>query len=431
MRIAIIGSGIAGLTSAYVLSQAHDVTVLESGDYVGGHTHTHRIERFGRRYDVDSGFIVCNERTYPNFLALLARLGVPTQPTTMSFSVRDERSGLEYNGTDLNRLFAQRRNLVRPSFLRMVIDILRFYRDAPALLDAGDDAVSLGAYLAAGRYSRAFVEQHLIPMGAAVWSADPDRMFEFPARYFVQFFANHGFLTVRDRPQWRVVSGGSQQYVAPLTRRFRDGIRLRAAVRRIERRPDGVRVTAAGSGPERYDAVVLAAHSDQALALLADPSPAEREILGAIPYQRNEAVLHHDARLLPRTRRAWAAWNYHVLPEAPAGAGATVTYNMNLLQGLRSPEPFCVTLNRSAAIDPERVIARVVYHHPVYTPAGVAAQRRWAEISGVRRTYYCGAYWGYGFHEDGVSSGLAVGRQFGLGLDGPLRDWHPAADSAA
>ncbi|MBX3027204.1 FAD-dependent oxidoreductase [bacterium] len=419
MRIAVIGTGISGLVSAALAASAHDLVVFEAGDHVGGHTHTHRIARFGRRYDVDSGFIVFNERTYPNFCRLLQRLGVASHETTMSFSVRDERDGLEYNGTDLNRLFAQRRNLLRPSFLRMVADILRFYREAPRLLDAGDD-LTLGAYLAATGYSRRFIEQHIVPMGAAVWSADPAAIHECPARYFVRFFANHGFLSVRDRPRWRVVSGGSQRYVEPLTRGFRQRIRLACPVSRIERRADGVRVTSA-AGSERFEAVIIATHSDQALRLLADPSPAERAILGAMPYQRNEAVLHHDARLLPRRRRAWAAWNYHLLAATPEAA--TVTYNMNLLQGLESPEPFCVTLNHSAAIDPARVIARMTYHHPTATRASVAAQRRWAEISGVNRTFYCGAYWGYGFHEDGVRSGLAVARQLGLApalaVDGP------------
>ena len=414
MRIAVVGTGIAGLVSAALAARAHEVTVFEAGDYVGGHTHTHRVERFGRVYAVDSGFIVFNERTYPNFIRLLAGLGVASHPTTMSFSVRDERDGLEYNGTDLNRLFAQRRNLLRPSFLRMVAEIVRFYREAPRLLSAGDD-LTLGAYLADAGYSRRFVEQHILPMGAAVWSADPTTLREFPARAFVRFFANHGFLELRDRPRWRVVSGGSQRYIEPLTRGFCDQIRLSCPVRRIERRADGVLVTSAAADRERFDAVIVAAHSDQALAMLADPSAAERAILGAIPYQRNEAVLHHDQRLLPRRRRAWAAWNYHVV-DGPT-VGAAVTYNMNLLQGLESPEPFCVTLNRGDAIDPRRVIARMTYHHPVYTRASIAAQHRWAEISGVNRTYYCGAYWGYGFHEDGVNSGLAVAGQLGIGLD--------------
>jgi predicted NAD/FAD-binding protein len=252
-------------------------------------------------------------------------------------------------------------------------------------------------------------------MGAAVWSAEPARLLDFPARAFVQFFANHGFLQVKDRPQWRVVRGGSHRYVEALVRSYRHRIRLRTPVRAIVRRPDGVRISTRDDDGERFDAVVIATHSDQALALLADPSPAEREILGAIPYQPNEAVLHCDARLLPRRRRAWAAWNAHVLADAPSGAA--VTYNMNILQGLDAPEPFCVTLNRTAGIDPQRVIARMTYAHPIFTAAGLAAQRRWAEISGQRRTHYCGAYWGWGFHEDGVNSGLAVARQFGLEAD--------------
>jgi len=431
VRIAIVGTGVSGLVSAHLLSRAHEVTVFEADERIGGHTHTHRVERFGRVYEVDTGFIVFNHRTYPSFTHLLDRLGVASQPTAMSFSVRDEGSGLEYNGTDLNRLFAQRRNLLRPSFYRMVRDILRFYREAPALLAGPDEGLTLGAYLTCHGYSRAFVEQHLVPMGAAVWSADPRTMLEFPARYLVQFFANHGFLQVNDRPGWRVIRGGSARYVEPLVRGFRDRIRLGAAVRQILRRRDGVRVCATGAEPERFDAVVIAAHSDQALAMLGGAArPAEREILGAITYQPNEAVLHTDARLLPRRRRAWAGWNAHVLAGGPAAA--TVTYNMNLLQGLTSPEPFCVTLNRSAAIDPQKIIARMTYHHPVYTRASVAAQRRWAEVNGVDRTWFCGAYWGYGFHEDGVRSGLAVARAFGLDLDGQVvRDPLPDAGRLA
>ena len=414
MHIAVVGSGIAGLLSAALAARAHEVTVFEAAPRLGGHTHTHRVLRFGGVYAVDSGFIVFNERTYPNFVRLLASLGVASQPTTMSFSVRDERDRLEYNGTDLNRLFVQRRNLLRPAFLRMVRDILRFYREAPALLDAAED-LTLGRYLADAGYSRAFVEQHIVPLGAAVWSADPAVLQEFPARAFVRFFANHGFLRIRDRPPWRVVSGGSQRYLAPLIQPFRDRIRLACPVHRIERRSDGVRISSPVAAAEHFDRVVIATHSDQALRLLADPTPAEREILAAIPYQRNEAVLHHDARLLPSRRRAWAAWNYHLSGDGPAAA--TVTYNMNLLQGLESPEPFCVTLNRTAAIDPRRVIARMVYHHPVYTRATFAAQRRWHEVSGKRRTHYCGAYWGYGFHEDAVNSALAVAGQLGIGLE--------------
>jgi predicted NAD/FAD-binding protein len=419
MRVAVVGSGIAGLLSAALLARAHEVVLFEADERLGGHTHTHRVERFGRVWEIDSGFIVFNERTYPNFIRLLALLGVASQPTTMSFSVRDERDGLEYNGTDLNRLFAQRRNLLRPSFHRMVRDILRFYREAPALLAGTDDGPRLGDWLVQRRYSRQFVEQHLIPLGAAVWSADPRVMLGFPARYLVQFFANHGFLQVNDRPGWRVVRGGSQRYVEVLARDLGARVRLRAPVGEILRRRDGVRLRVVGGEPELFDAVVIATHSDQALAMLGDARPAEREILGAMPYQRNQAVLHTDARLLPRSRRAWAAWNYHVLARPPAAA--TVTYNMNLLQGLDAPQPFCVTLNRTADVDPTAVIARMQYDHPVHTQASVAAQRRWAEINGVERTWFCGAYWGYGFHEDGVRSALAVAACFGLDLEALAR----------
>lgn len=404
MRIAIVGTGIAGLVAAYRLHREHALTVFEANDYVGGHTHTIPVERFGRTYAVDTGFIVFNERTYPRFIALLDELGVASQPTTMSFSVRCEQSGLEYNGANLNALFAQRRNLVRPGFHRMVRDILRFYREAPAFLLAGDHSLTLGDYLARGGYSREFIDWHLLPLGGAVWSTEPSRMREFPAHYLLEFFNRHGFLQVNNRPGWRVVRGGSQRYVTPLIRGFRDRIRLRCPVRSITRTAAGVSIVSADGTAEWFDAVVIAAHSDQALAMLTDPSRAEREILAALRYQQNEAVLHTDARLLPRSRRAWAAWNYH-LPQTVSDV-VTVTYNMNLLQGLQSPEPFCVTLNRSADIDPAAVIARMVYAHPCYDRAAVAAQLRRAEINGVNRTYFCGAYWGFGFHEDGVRSGL-------------------------
>jgi predicted NAD/FAD-binding protein len=423
MRIAVIGSGIAGMVAAHLLAREHEITLFEAGGHVGGHTNTVEVELAGRSYAVDTGFIVFNERTYPNFIRLLDRFGVASRPTTMSFSVKCERSGLEYNGTSLNGLFAQRRNLLRPDFHRMVRDILRFYREARELLDRDDDDLTLGEYLAARRYSRQFVDWHIVPMGAAVWSADPVAMLEFPARSFVRFFDNHGFLQLLDRPAWRVVAGGSHSYIAPLIRSYRDGIRLRTPVRAVRRHPDHVVVSSA-AGAERFDHVVLATHSDQALALLADPSEREREILGAIAYQRNEAVLHTDASVLPRRRRAWAAWNYHLLDRE--GGPVAVTYAMNILQGFDAPEQLCVTLNRDDAIDPARVLRRITYHHPVFTPRSVAAQRRHAEISGLHRTHYCGAYWRHGFHEDGVWSGLAVGRAFGQGIDGPLHGSEPA-----
>lgn len=411
LRIAVVGTGIAGNVVAHRLHAAgHDIAVFEADDHVGGHTHTHRIELDGEAHEVDTGFIVFNERTYPNFVALLDELGVASQPSAMSFSVRHDARGLEYNGTSLNGLFAQRRNLLRPSFLGMLAEILRFHRVAPAWLAQGGDELPLRELLREHRFGGRFVEDYLVPMGAAIWSTDPERMLDFPARFFVRFLHNHGMLTVEDRPVWRVIRGGSARYVEALTAPWRDRIQLNTPVELVRRRPDGVLLQVRGRPPERFDHVFLACHADQALHLLADPSRQEREVLGAIPYQRNEAVLHTDTTLLPRRRRAWAAWNYHVLPGA--GQGVALTYDMNILQGLRSRHSFCVTLNAGDRIDPARVLKRLSYTHPLFTPEGVAAQQRQAEISGVRRTHYCGAWWRYGFHEDGVVSALAALRRF-------------------
>ncbi|MHC5212464.1 MAG: NAD(P)/FAD-dependent oxidoreductase [Planctomycetota bacterium] len=429
MRIAVVGTGISGLVAARLLHPDHELTVLEAASRVGGHTHTHTVVRDGRPLAIDTGFIVYNERTYPAFTRLLEILGVATQPSEMSFSVRDERSGLEWNGTNLDTLFAQRRNLVRPSFWRMLADVARFNREAPSLLDAPDEELSLGDWLSERRYSRAFVEHYIVPMGAAIWSARPDRMLSFPALAFVRFFRNHGMLSLRDRPQWRVVSGGSARYVERLIEPFREAIRTDSAVASIRRHDDHVELTTQAGEHARYDRVILAVHADQALAMLADPSDAEREILRAIPYQENEAVLHTDTSQLPRRRKAWAAWNY-VIP-ADSQERLSVTYDMNILQGLETPETYCVTLNPSAPIDPAAVIARMTYHHPVFDAAGVAAQARHAEIDGTRRTHFCGAWWGYGFHEDGVQSALAVARSFGIeGIEAAARS-RPGAWPAA
>ena len=329
----------------------------------------------------------------------------------MSFSVRCEKSGLEYNGTNLNSLFAQRSNLARPSFLRMVADILRFNRSAPALLGNPADTSSLGEYLAAGGYSRYFVEHYIIPMGAAIWSSRPADMLSFPARFFVEFFANHGFLSVNERPTWRVIQGGSREYVKRLTASFGARIKLSTPVASVQRQPHQVVLRLKDGTVEHFDQVFMACHSDQALKLLADPSPEERDILGAIRYQANAALLHTDVRLMPTRRLAWAAWNYH-LPRAPQER-VTVTYNMNILQSLTAPAQFLLTLNRDEDVDPRKVLGSFVYHHPVYTTQAVAAQARRQEINGARRTYYCGAYWSYGFHEDGVKSALASLEEFG------------------
>jgi predicted NAD/FAD-binding protein len=406
-RIAIVGAGISGLAAARALRPAFDVTVFEAERRPGGHTNTVTVHGEERDHEIDTGFIVYNDRNYPQFERLLGELGVVTQPSTMSFSVSDGR-GFEYCGASPNGLFANRRHLLAPAFHRMIGDLVRFNRAARGLLDGHDD-VSLGDWLDRERFSRVFVERLIVPQASAVWSADPAQLWRFPARFLAEFFDNHGMLSLRGRPRWRAIAGGSRRYVQALVAPWAHRLRLGAPVRAVRREDDHVSVTAVGSAPERFDAVVLAVHADQALAMLADASAREHEILGAFPYQPNEAVLHTDARLLPCRRRAWASWNYHLLDE-PSGR-TTVTYHMNRLQSLRCREQYCVTLNRTAAIDPSRIVKVFQYAHPVYTAAGMAAQARHAEISGVRRTFYCGAYWGWGFHEDGVVSGLRAAAQ--------------------
>jgi uncharacterized protein len=409
MRIAIVGGGVSGLVCAHMLHREHDLVLFEAGDRPGGHANTVRVETETGPHDIDTGFIVFNDRNYPLFERLLDELAVPTQPSQMSFGVSDGM-GFEYNSASPNGLFASRRNIVKPAFGRMIADLVRFNRDARRLL-AGEEDLSLGEWLSRERYSRAFVELLIVPQASAVWSADPAQMWSFPARFLIEFFDNHGMLGFRGRPRWRTIAGGSHNYVRALTRPWRARLRLAAPVTEIYRHTDHVTVSARGHEPERFDAVVIATHSDEALALLGDPSELERELLGAIPYQRNEAVLHCDRSLLPRRRRAWASWNYH-LGESPAGRCA-VTYHMNRLQSLCAEREFCVTLNRTAAIDPEKIIRRIQYAHPVFTHAGVAAQARRHEISGSNRTHYCGAYWGWGFHEDGVRSAQQVARELG------------------
>jgi predicted NAD/FAD-binding protein len=409
MKIAIIGSGVAGNVAAYHLQREHDITVFEAASHVGGHTHTHEIEHEGRRVAVDTGFIVCNDCTYPRFLSLMDELDVELQDSDMSFSVQTA-DGLEYNGTTLNSLFAQRRNLLRPSFYRMIRDILRFNREAPELLAWRSDALTLGEYLDAKGYSPQFVDHYILPMGAAIWSAGTDTLRQFPARYFVRFFHNHGMLSVDDRPQWRTVRGGSTRYVEKLTAGFRDRIRLRTPVESVRRTAAGVFVKPVGGEAERFERVFFACHSDQALRLLADANPTEREVLGAIRYQRNDVLLHTDTSVLPKRRLAWAAWNYHLVDRA--AERVAVTYHMNILQRIQSRTPLLVTLNLSDRIDDARVIRELQYEHPVFTREAVAAQVRHAEINGADRAYFCGAYWGFGFHEDGVASALAALEHF-------------------
>jgi uncharacterized protein len=406
MRIAVIGSGISGMVVASRLHREHDVTVFEAGAHVGGHTNTVDVDWQGRRYAVDTGFIVFNDWTYPRFIALLKELGVEYQNSNMSFALRDERSGLEYNGTSINSLFAQRRNVFSASFLRMIAEILRFNRTSRELLAGADDQITLGEYLERHRYSRAFREQYIVPMGMSIWSASERGMLSFPARFFVEFFDKHGFLNVDRRPVWQAIKGGSREYMKKLAAPLHQRIRLNTRVTGLRRDPNGVTIRSSRGMMERFDHVFIACHSDQALRLLDDASAAERAVLGAFPYQENEAVLHTDESLLPRTPLARAAWNFHLLDarDNRARDRAALTYDMNVLQSLDAPVKFLVTLNRKADIDPAKVIETVTYHHPVYLPAGVAAQKRRGWISGVNRTFYCGAYWRYGFHEDGVVS---------------------------
>jgi len=414
MRIAVIGAGISGMTSAYLLSEDHEVVVYEANDYIGGHTNTVDVSLNGQQYAVDTGFIVFNEKTYPNFVKLLKRLGVGWQNSVMSFSVQCEKTGLEFSPSTLNSLFIQRRNLLRPSFYRMLYDVVRFKRDSEALLGTDDYGLTLAAFLAGKGYSQPFIEHFIIPMGEAVWSADPVKFNEFPALYFAQFFKNHGFLNIKDQPQWLTVKGRSRQYIEPITKPYADQIRLNCPVASVRRQPDCVEIRPQGQPAEKFDQVVIAAHSDQALSMLEDPTDAEQKILGAIPYQENDTVLHCDESLLPSKRAAWASWNYHI-PKEDSGRVA-VTYDMNILQSIGAPEEFCVSLNLDKAIDPAKIHRQYVYHHPVYNPASLTARHSHPEINGLNRTYYAGAYWGYGFHEDGAASAVAVCKHFGKTL---------------
>ena len=403
MRIAVVGTGIAGNTVAYRLRDQHEITVYEASSYVGGHTNTVDVSENGRTIAVDTGFIVFNDRTYPNFIELLDEIGQESQASVMSFSVSSGDARLEYNGSGLNALFAQRRNILRPPFFRMIRDILRFNREALTSLPLEDEGQTVGGYLARHGYSREFMDDYLVPMAAAIWSAEPVAIQDMPLQFLVRFFDNHGLLQLKDRPVWRVIKGGSREYVSKMVSGHRDRIRLETPVRAVVRHASGVEIVTERYGREWYDAVFLACHSDQALALLDQPTAIEQEVLGAIRFQDNEAVLHTDASVLPKRRRAWAAWNYHI-PEDPHRHVA-VTYNMNMLQGLDCDEQYCVTLNNDRQLDPAKVIRRIQYQHPVFSLEAVDAQQRQVELN-TERTYFCGAYWRNGFHEDGVVSAL-------------------------
>lgn len=416
-NIAIIGSGISGLTCAHLLAPHHDVTLFERDERLGGHTHTVDVKVQSGRYAVDTGFIVCNDRNYPHFLKLMGKLGIKLKKSSMSFGVRVEQKDLEYNGTSLNALFCQRRNLINPSFYRMIFDILRFNREATKhyleTKDDQDESKTLESYLKENNYSEEFMETYIMPMGAAIWSCSREEMRRFPLAFFVRFFHHHGLLTIDERPQWYVLEGGSRSYIEPLTENFKDRIRLGSPVTSLRRLPHGVAITVKGK-EETFDEVICASHADETLSLMSDASEIEKEILNGFDYRPNDILLHTDNSILPKKPLAHASWNYF-LPREHLDHVA-VTYHMNILQGISSPETFLVSLNMSDYIDPSKIIKRVEYSHPVYSFKAMQSQTRWEEISGAHRLHFCGAYWGNGFHEDGVKSALRVAQSFGVDL---------------
>ena len=412
MKIAIIGSGISGLTSAYLLNRNHDITVFEANDYIGGHTHTHNIKIKDKEYAVDTGFIVYNERTYPNFIKLLDTLGVERQLSTMGFSVKSASEDYEYAGESLNSLFAKRSNIFRLGFLRMLYEMYRFGKKSDSTGLGLDVSITLGTYLRSENYSNEFINYFIIPMGAAIWSTPANKVLDMPAYFFIKFFYNHGMLEIINRPKWWVIKDGSSAYIKKIIKGFESKINLSSPIRTVSRLDNGIEIETANSKkPLIFDAVVFATHSDQALGMLKDPTEKEKDILSSIPYQKNEVLLHTDSSVLPKRKLAWASWNYQLdsNPENPV----VLTYNMNILQSLDCNEIFCVTLNDHQSVDKSKVLKKITYHHPLFTVKGIEAQKRKLEISGVNNTYYCGAYWHNGFHEDGVVSAIEVCKHFG------------------
>ncbi|ALS99159.1 NAD(P)/FAD-dependent oxidoreductase [Lacimicrobium alkaliphilum] len=417
-RIAIIGSGISGLVCGHLLHPKHDICLYESEDYIGGHTHTVDIEVNGLTYALDTGFIVFNDWTYPNFIALMDKLGVKKQATEMSFSVKNLGNSLEYNGNNINSLFAQRRNLLRPWFYRFLGEILRFNKTCKQVLEKDTQSLplTLGDFIYQQGFSDHFADNYILPMCAAIWSASLDDARQFPLRFFLQFFNNHGLLNVNHRPQWYTLIGGSRAYIAPMIQGFENNIMLRSPVQSVSQSDKGYNVSAANQPDRKFDEVIFACHSDQALALLAAPSTMQKEILGAMPYSSNEVVLHTDTSLLPKRKLAWASWNYLLKQNVSAQQPASVTYNMNILQRLRADTTFCVTLNNTQDIAPEKILREFSYSHPQFDLNGLKARARRDEICGQDGLHFCGAYWYNGFHEDGVRSALDVCQRFGASL---------------
>ena len=413
MKIAIIGSGISGLTSAYLLNKKHDITLFEKNSYVGGHTHTHEIEYNDQKLFIDSGFIVYNERTYPNFIKILDQLGVERQITRMGFSVKSSKINLEYSGHSLNGLFAQRSNLFSPSYLNMLRTMLRFNKESRKDLNSLNPNLTLGGYLKVNNYSKIFIQNFIIPIGAAVWSTSPTNMMDIPAIFFIRFFENHGMLQILDRPKWWVIKGGSKSYVEKIIKNFKDRILLSTPVHSVTRIKNKINISygSLDRKEEVFDSVIFATHSNQSLKILNDPSELEKTILGSLPYQKNDAILHYDESILPKRKNAWSSWNY--LLDKDSTKPISLTYNMNILQSLSSSRTFCVSLNSKDLIDPNKILKRLNYEHPLFTLEGLKAQKRKHEISGKRNTFYCGAYWRNGFHEDGVVSALDVCKNFG------------------
>lgn len=412
-KIAIIGSGVSGLICGYNLSKNHEVSIFEANDYIGGHTATIDVEHEGKSWKIDTGFIVFNDHTYPNFQGLMDALGVEYQPTEMSFSVTNSSTGLVYNGNTFATLFAQKRNLLNPKFWGLIRSILRFNKRCKALNKASniDGDKTVGEFLKEEKFNSYFAENYILPMGAAIWSASLGEIESFPLRFFIQFFDNHGLLDVADRPQWFSIKGGSNQYIPKLIRGFEESIYLSKPVTKVTRNTEGLWVSFASGKRQQFDEVVFACHSDQALQMLDQPTPAQQEILSAIPYRENEVILHTDKKLLPEIPQAIASWNYHL--SGSRDEAASVTYSMNILQCLPgNAPPFCVTLNKTQAIDSTKILQTFKYSHPVFSLGMVAAQQRREEICGVEGLHFCGAYWYSGFHEDGVRSALDVCKRF-------------------